>query len=122
MIPLTIQRTIANTIPDIQLLISNPLTSCAVRRIIKNPITALTRPKVKKFIGKVRILSNAHTVAFTRPRTTATIRAVTNQVIVTHGVIYQATSTAIPDIRRLTINDMILRNYDIKVIIYKALK
>lgn len=112
-IPLITPRIIAKIIPDIQLLISNPLTSCAVRRIIKNPIIALTRPNVKKLTGKVRSLKTDQTVALTRPRTIATIRAVIKPVIATQGVIYQANNIAIADIRRFIINHMM------KKLIYK---
>ena len=104
--PLTRPRTTAKTRPDIQFEISNPFTNCAVSKIIKNPIRAPTNPKVIKLIGKERNLKRAPTVAFTTASTIATIIAVHRPLILTPGVIYAATKTAIPETRRLRRNDI----------------
>ena len=94
--------------------ISNPGISCAVRRIIKNPMNALTDPKVRKFTGMARNLNTAPIVAFTKPSTTATIIAVINPFTLTHGVKYAAIATARPETRRLIINHMTMNGYKIK--------
>lgn len=112
--PLIIPRRIANTIPDIQFEISNPDTRFAVRRIIRNPIIAPTRPNVTKFTGIARNLNTAQSVALTRASTTATIIAVHSQLIDTPGVIYAATKTANPDTNKLIRNHIATIGYDIK--------
>ena len=66
-----------------------------MRTLIINP----TNHSVSQFNGKVTSLNNAHKVAFTSAKISATSNAHTNQSTCTHGTIYAAASIASADNR-----------------------
>lgn len=93
--------------PDNQFEIANPSINLSVNNSIKNQIIVQTSPKVIKFIGKVIILKRAPKVAFTRDKARATRIATHKLSTATPGVRYEATNTAIPDIKRFNKNFVI---------------
>lgn len=97
-------RRIAKIIADTHHDVLNPSIRLSVRKIIRIPIMADTKPKVRKFSGNVMARKISPTVALTTHNTTATMIAVHKPSISTPGVRYAAIATAIPDTIRLRMN------------------
>ena len=99
-----IARTSANIAAAQKPLVLNQLIKLSTSSTIRTLIMRETSPSVIQFSGAVIILSRRPIVALTRPRITATIRAVTNPSIPTPGTRYAAANTATPDNKREIIN------------------
>ncbi len=95
-----IARTRANVAYAQKPLVLNPLIKLSTRRTIRTLIMSDTSPSVIQLSGAVRSFSRKPIVAFTRPRTMATIRAVTKPSICTPGTRYAEANTATADRRR----------------------
>lgn len=95
-----IARTRANIAAAQKPLVLNPVIKLSTRRTIRTLITSDTRPRVSQLRGAVSIFKKNPIVAFTRPRTIATMRAVKKPSICTPGTIYPAANTATAERRR----------------------
>lgn len=95
-----IARTRANIAAVQKPLVLNPAINLSTRSTMSTLIIRETSPSVIQLSGAVIIFSKRAIVALTRPRITATIRAVTNPSMPTPGTRYAAAKTATPDKRR----------------------
>lgn len=97
-------RRTANTAAEIHPEVVNPSTQRSVKNTIKIVMINDTRPKVRKFRGRVSARNTVPMIALTKPKTTATMIAVQIPSTDTPGVKYDASATAIPETTRLRIN------------------
>lgn len=104
-----IARTRANIAAAQKPLVLNPAIKLSTRRTIRTLMMSETRPRVIQLRGAVSIFKRSQIVALTRPRTSATIRAVTKPSISTPGTRYAAAKTATAD------NRSDIRNFIVKI-------
>jgi hypothetical protein len=108
-IPLIRPRRIAKIAAEIHPEVVNPSIQRSVKNTIKIVIINDMSPKVRKLRGRVSARNTVPMIALTRPNTIATIIAVVIPSTDTHGVKYDASATAIPEITRLRMNLSICR-------------
>jgi hypothetical protein len=116
---LIIAKTRANSIAEKKPAVLNPFNKLSTNKTIKTDMIKDINPKLKTLIGKVKILRIKPIVALIRANKTATKIAVKKPSTLTPGIIYAATTTAIP-INKISIKNFIITIFNLKVAFFYA--